>query len=350
MRQFASTNVDRLSRRDFLKVAGGLGLSAAGLTLLEACGVKPTTPILEDAPLETTAIRLIQTPSICLAPLYVAEDLLKEEGFTDVQYVKLTTVSTNKVISSGQADMGGHFSGPVMIGLDAGDPLLILSGMHVGCFVLFGAEGVNTILDLKGKNVAITEIGGSEHVFISSMAAYVGLNPNKDINWITHPVPESKQLFSDGKLDAFLAFPPVVQELEAKKIGHVVVNSMMDDPWSQYYCCMAIANRDFVQNNPVATKHALRAILKATDLCARDPQRAAKLVVDMGFPTNYDYALKAMQEIPYNVWRDYDPEDTLRFYALRLRDAGMIKSNPDEIIAQGTNWTFLNELKTELKG
>lgn len=350
MSHIRSTDKVYLTRRDFLKVAGGFSLFAAGMTALEACGIKPATPIPEDAALETTTIRLIRTPSICLAPLYMAEDLLKEEGFTDVQYVKVTTLHTNKVISSGQADLGGHFSGPVMIGLDARDPLLILSGMHVGCFVLFGAKSVGTILDLKGKDVAITEIGGAEHVFISSMAAYVGLDPNKEINWITHPIPESKQLFIDGKLDAFLAFPPIAQELRAKKIGHEVVNSMIDDPWSQYYCCMVIGNRDFVQNNPMSTKRAMRAILKATDICYKDPARAAHFVVDRGYTSNYDYALAAMKEIPYGVWRMYDPADTMRFYALRLHDAGMLKSSPAQIIAQGTDWRFLNELKVELKG
>ena len=350
MKQFASTNVHQLSRRDFLKVAGGLGISAAGMTLLDACGAGPATatPIAEDAPLETTTIKLIRTPSLCLAPLYMAEDLLKEAGFTDVQYAQVTTVNTNKIISSGEADIGGHFSPPVMIGLDVGAPLLILSGLHVGCFVLFGGKGVDTIQDLKGKHVAITEIGGSEHIFISSMAAYVGLDP-RDIDWITHPFQESKQLFADGKLDAFLAFPPIAQELRAKKIGHEVVNSMMDDPWSQYYCCMIIGNRDFVEKNPVATKRAMRSILLAADICASDPERAAHFVVDKGYTTNYDYALAAMKEIPFGVWRTYDPVDTLTFYALLLHEVGMTKSSPDEIISKGTNWQFLNELKVEMK-
>ena len=57
-----------------------------------------------------------------------------------------------------------------------------------------------------------------------------------------------------------------------------------------------------------------------------------------------------MQEVPYGKWREYDPEDTVRFYALRLHEAGMIKSSPQKIIAQGTDWRFLNELKKELKG
>jgi NitT/TauT family transport system substrate-binding protein len=73
-------------------------------------------------------------------------------------------------------------------------------------------------------------------------------------------------------------------------------------------------------------------------------------MVDHGYTERYDYALQTLKEIPYSRWRDYDPEDALRFYALRLREAGMIKSSPQKIIAQGTDWRFLNELKKELKG
>lgn len=346
MKQFISTNVDRVSRRDFLKVAGGFGLSMAGMTLLEACGVKPATPISENAPLETTTIRLVRGPSVCLAPLYMAEDLLRGEGFTTVQYVDLQSNMVAEALSAGQVDLGMQFSGPTVILLDAGKPLTILAGVHVGCFVLFGQEGINEISDLKGKTAAVNALGGPEHVFISSMLAYVNIDPNKDISWITLPLSEAQQQFTDGKIDAFLAFPPVAQELRAKKIGHVLVNSMMDKPWSQYFCCMAVTNRDFMQKNPVATKRALRALLKATDSVALQPEQAARFMVDKGYTKNYDYALQAMQEIPYNRWRDYDPEDTVRFYALRLHDVGMVKSNPDEIIKQGTDWMFLNELKT----
>ena len=109
-------------------------------------------------------------------------------------------------------------------------------------------------------------------------------------------------------------------------------------------------NRDFVRRNPVATKRVLRAILKATDFCVSDPAGAARRMVDGGFTTQYDYALQTLKEVPYNKWREYDPEDTIRFCALRLREAGMIKSNPNKIIAEATDWRFLNELKRELKG
>jgi NitT/TauT family transport system substrate-binding protein len=170
------------------------------------------------------------------------------------------------------------------------------------------------------------------------------------MQWITHPRAEAMQLFAEGKIDAYLGFPPDPQHLRGRQVGHVVVNSTVDRPWSQYFCCLAAGNRAFVQQHPVATKRALRAILKAANLCALEPERAARSIVDKGFTPRYDYALQTMQEVPYDKWREYDPEDTVRFYALRLHEAGMIKSSPQKIIAQGTDWRFLKELKKEMKG
>jgi len=54
-------------------------------------------------------------------------------------------------------------------------------------------------------------------------------------------------------------------------------------------------------------------------------------------------------QVLYDKWREYDAEDAIRFYALRLHDVGFIKSSPQKIIAEGTDWRFLNELKRELK-
>ena len=153
------------------------------------------------------------------------------------------------------------------------------------------------------------------------------------------------QLFAERKVDAFLGFPPEPQELRARKIGRVIINTATDKPWSDYLCCTALGNRDFVREHPIATKRYLRAILKAADICAAQPEQVARQLVDDGVTDRYDYAFQTLTEVPYKVWREFDPEDTMRFYALRLREVGMIKSSPNEILAQGTDWRFLDELK-----
>ena len=160
---------------------------------------------------------------------------------------------------------------------------------------------------------------------------------------------DAMDLFAEGKADAFVGYAQEPAELRARKIGRVIVETAHDRPWSQYFCCMLVANRDFVQRNPIATKRALRAILKAADVCAAEPERAARFLFEKQYEPRYPIGLDVMKRAVYSRWREASPEDTLRFYALRLREVGMIKSTPQKLIAQGTDWRFLNELKKELK-
>ena len=242
------------------------------------------------------------------------------------------------------------FVSQFLISADAGAPITLLGGVHPGCYELVSTGQIRAIRDLKGKSVGVPAMGSGHHVFLASMAAYVGLDPRKDINWVIHKPAESAALLAEHKVDALMAFPPIPQELRRKNIGRVIVNSAVDLPWSQYFCCVVAANREFVRKHPVATKRAFRAILKATDICALEPERAAKYIVDNGFTKEYQSALQTLKEFPYTKWREYDPEDTVRFYALILHDIDMIKSSPNKIIAQATDWRFLRELKKELKG
>ena len=340
---------ENLSRREFLTT-----MAAAGTGALFGF---PSEPAIAEPPPETTKIRLARSITTCWAPLYLAEELLRSEGFTDVQYVRSdqTDPGAGKMLASGQVDIAMGFVAPRLLNLDAREPIVILSGVHVGCFELFGTDRVRAIRDLKGKRVAVTLVGSPSYVLVSIILANVGLDPHKDINWVTGAQADSVRLLAEKKIDALLVSSgshPYPQELRAKKIGHVILNSMMDRPWSQYFCCLLTANREFVRKHPVATKRAVRAILKRTDIIAREPERTARSLVERGYAKNddYEYVHQMMKEIPYGQWREYDPEDTVRFYALRLHEIGMIKSSPQKIIAQGTDWRILRELKKELKG
>jgi NitT/TauT family transport system substrate-binding protein len=301
----------------------------------------------QEAPPEVKSIRLVRVPGICIAPQYVAEGLLKIEGFSDVQYVEVPLDFIHRSVGTDKVDISMGFVASQIVELDLETPIVLLGGVHVGCFELFGTKRVNAIRDLKGRTVGVPALGSAHHNFVASMAAYVGVDAKREINFVTHPVNESARLLAEEKVDALMGFPPVPQELRQKNIGHVIVSSGLDRPWSQYFCCIVAGNREFVRRHPVATKRALRAIVKAANFCAAEPERAARLVADKGY--RYDYSLQTMREIEYARWRDYDVEDTLRFYALRLREAGMIKSTPNKIIAEGTDWRLWNELKRELK-
>jgi NitT/TauT family transport system substrate-binding protein len=332
----------RWSRRNFLATAAASGAAAVFGLRSESASAEP--------PPETTRIRLIKA-SLCTAPAYVAEDLLRAEGFAEVQYLDddPAEIGTSKAVATGEADLNMSFGLTTLVRVDAGEPVVLLAGVHAGCYELFGTERIRSIRDLRRSAVAIPGIRSSHHLFLSVIASYVGLDPRRDITWVTMSREDAKRQLAQSKVDAFLGFPPDPQELRAKNIGHVVFNSIKDQPWSQYFCCMVIGNRDFVRRYPIATKRALRALLKAADLCATQPERTARFLVDRSYADKYEYALQTMRDIPYRKWREYNPEDSVRFFGLRLHEVGMIKSSPQKLIAQGTDWRFLNELKKELK-
>ena len=304
-----------------------------------------------------TPLRLSIRPPTCLAPQFVVRELLSIEGFTDIHYLtwgKQSRAWVPDILLSGDVDITLSFIPPDLLRIDAGDPVVWLAGSHVGCVEVVAGDRVSSIRDLKGKTVAVTFPRSGDDIFVSMFAAYVGIDPRKDIHWVFVPDERERlRQFVEGKIDAFLTTAPLTYELREKQIGHVLVNTTTDKPWSQYFCCMITSTRDFVRRYPVATKRALRALLKAADFCAREPERAARLIAEQDVPPfynwRYDHILKGLREISYGEWREYDPEDAIRFHALWMREVGMIKSSPQEIIAKGTDFRFFDELKRELK-
>jgi NitT/TauT family transport system substrate-binding protein len=316
--------------------------TAAGLTELSRSVARA------EPPPEITTIRLPASPGACLAPIYLAKELLHLEGFTEVRYVPSPLGPAGAtMLFDGVVDFDMYSWGDYLPAADAGKPVMVLSGINTGCMELRANDSIRSVSDLRGKRVGVSGLGVTDHMLVSLIAAYVGLRPASDISWVVNPSISQVDLFNAGKVDAFIGSPPDPGQPCMHNIGHVIVNIAHDRPWSDYFCCMAVANADFVRNNPVATKRALRAILKATDLCHQQPERVAQRMADLGF--SYECALMTLKDARYGLWREYDPEDTVRFFSLRLNEIGMIKKTPEEVISGYTDWRFLKEIKRELK-
>ena len=327
------------TRRRFLTT-----LSAAGA----AAFVRAPPSLAAEGALETTTVRISKAPAVCLAPQYVSEELLRGEDFTDIRYVEVPPpFAIAHAVGRGEADFSTTEATYLIQGIGGGAPVVVVAGVHVGCYELFAQQNIRHVGELKGKRVAAGDAPG----LFSVIAAQVGLDPASDIDYVssTDPAVNPLELFAQGKIDAFLGFPPHPQELRARGFSNILIRTAEDRPWSQYFCCMLVGNREYVRNHPVATKRTMRAVLKAADLCATQPERAARRLVDGGFAPRYDYALQTLSDVPYDRWREFDPEDTMRYYALRLHELDIIKSTPQKIIAESTDWRFFNELKRELK-
>lgn len=341
-------NIDPLrtwNRRDFLRTLGIAGAATAAGIRAEAAFAEP--------PPEITSLRIINDsniPVLCWGPQYIARKLLYLEGFDQVSYVSFDSdYSGGKVVARGKADISASGVDDILRSADAYPTIVTLSGMHPGCTEIFGSNRVRTFGDLKGKKVAVYAFESPEHVLFSTIFAYIGLDPERDIEWTLHPYEDWGPLLSADKVDAIMLWPPHNQIFREKGIGHVIWSNTTDRPWRNYFCCMVTGNRDFVSKYPIATKRALRATLKAMDMCAFEPERAARAVIEDGFPTDFDRAVQVFKEVPYGAWRTHDPVDTLRFYAVRLHELGFVQKTPEVLIQESSDWRFLNELRRELE-
>jgi NitT/TauT family transport system substrate-binding protein len=295
-----------------------------------------------EPPPETSSVRFAKyAGSVCDAPKYVAAELLRAEGFTDIRYVEHP--------GPGGLDFDTDFAPSWISWIETSDePWTVLAGVHSGCLQLIAKESIEAVADLKGKRFGVKDKDAGDKL-ARIVLAYVGLDPNKDVEWIVTDQAALVERLASGQIDAFLGFPPEPQEALARGIGHSILNTNVDHPWSQYYCCMLAASTDFVDKYPIATKRVMRAFLKAVDVCQAQPALGARLVVDQGVTDKYGYALQGLSEARWDRWRDLDPEDTLRFYALRMKDVGLINSTPQQIMAKGADFRFLDEVRRELK-
>src|SRR5262249_58489834 len=102
---------------------------------------------------ETTAVRLVRDPGICLAPQYAAEELLRTEGLTDVRYLEAASdADTAQIIASGEGDFTLNFASQFVAAIDRGAPITVLARVHVGCFELFTSRAIHGLADVRGDS------------------------------------------------------------------------------------------------------------------------------------------------------------------------------------------------------
>ena len=214
------------------------------LSMFGAAGlVRAPRALAAEGALETTSVRLSNGRGICVSPQWIAEELLRAEGFTDIRYVEIPAGAVPVATGRSEIDFTMNYATTLADAIDRGEAIIVLAGVHVGCFELFGNEGIRSITDLKGKTVGVQALGHSDHLFVSVMAAHVGLDPVNEIHWITSQSPTPAELFVDGRIDACLGTPPVAQDLRARHIGRVVVNSAWTVRGRNIFaaCCTATA-------------------------------------------------------------------------------------------------------------
>ena len=177
------------TRRRFLTNAAFAG--AAGLSGFGIWGKALTA----EPPPEITTIRFERDLVTCIAP-QVFQELLSAEGFTEIRYVDETEARVRRadaansdplsdMIANREVDFGRTFASSLVVGMNAGAPVTVLSGLHLGCFEVFGKKEIRTLGDLKGGTLGVdVENNAPNKVLLTIMTRLVGLDPAKDFRWV----------------------------------------------------------------------------------------------------------------------------------------------------------------------
>jgi len=289
----------------------------------------------------------------------LARDDLYKEGITNVTYVS-TNFTTRQWLTDDLADVALAHPEFMVATLNAGVPLTILAGLHTACLELWVDRSITSFSGLRGRRISVrvADLTDQFYAFFATILAWIGIDPLRDVHFVEAGLdnyPGMINAFKQGRADAVLAGGvegPRLRQIKPLP-GHVLLDTMIAKPWSQYECCHLVANRDWALRNPAATQRVTRAIIRATDRAAKDHPRAAHDAVASGNAGTSGYfqdetlVTQAMDMCTYN-WRTAEPEETLRFFSLRLAEANLIKRTPEELIGLGANFAYMRQLRSEL--
>jgi len=350
-----------LTRRQVLHRGVGAAAALTAAPLLAACGPAsapaPTATLAATVaatatplpPPETTTIRLLL--AACDLPIMAAASNLRDEGFTDVQFIDGAPLPA---LVGGKVDLAGSmFTYAPAVAVEAGQPVVALGGLHTGCVQIWAPQDVATLKDLRGRTVVVRSKAPDDttYSFLAIAIKNAGLDPGS-VNFVVQPDADLTKLFLDGKSDAlFLAVQGAFafQTNPANK-GHLVLDQAMEAPWTQQVCCVLSTTTNWVKANPVAAKRALRAIYRAADNIPKDRADMAKVATDKGLfggAPNVAVVRGAANMVSFD-WRKYDTAESMRFHANLMNGVGLLKMTPDDAVTKATDLRFTRQLQTEI--
>jgi NitT/TauT family transport system substrate-binding protein len=243
----------------------------------------PICKASSDAPPLTGAPRKLKLSwnagAVCLAPLPVAID----HGFFQKQNLDVELVnysgSTDQLleaIATGKTDAGLGMALRWLKPLEQGFDVKIAAGTHGGCMRVLSRtnSGVDKLADLKGKIVAVGDLGGPDKNFFSIQLVTQGIDPNKDVDWRAYPGNLLQLAVEKGEVHAFLASDPIAY-LWLKDSAYKEVASNLDGDYKDKTCCIVGLRGSLVREEPQVARAITQALLDAAMFTSQNPDKAA---------------------------------------------------------------------------
>jgi NitT/TauT family transport system substrate-binding protein len=228
-------------------------------------------------PERTDVVVTYAQPSGAFTPIWVANDagLFKKYGLSSKLQLLTPQVSAQAVIS-GEADF--YTDGPDLINarLRGGEVKYFGGTMQQLVFQIWGAKGISSVQDLKGKAIAASTPRAALDTATREALKKNGLAPDRDVQILyVQTVPAILSSIIGGKTAAGTLSAP--NTLKAKEAG---LNLLVDIGKLNIPAFQVAygTTEKFLRSNPNTIYAFLKAIAEGVALSRKDPARAKKAI------------------------------------------------------------------------
>ena len=309
------------------------GLLAAALTLsLTACGGSSSnSDASAAADSGATHLRLIYSPSLCAAPMYIAIEngYFEDEGL-DIEQVTVDAAHVSEAIGADQVDVGMGLIGKMLQPLENGLPIKFTTGIHTGCTKLLvpGDSDIKSVADLKGKKIGVPGLADAATVVSkrSLSAAGIGVtDQNMEVEFSVYSRNDLAQALQNGAVDAIALGDPAASIAEEQYGLTALIDTATDPEYKDEYCCAAFVTSKLAEENPKAAAAFTRAVQKASQWVQENPDETAKIITEKEYVSgDVDFCAQILKTYNYkpSVQGGYD---ALKQNAEELTQIGVLK-------------------------
>ena len=333
-----------------LRVASGLLAAALALSLTACGGSSSNSDASAAADSGATHLRLIYSPSLCAAPMYIAIEngYFEDEGL-DIEQVTVDAAHVSEAIGADQVDVGMGLIGKMLQPIENGLPIKFTTGLHTGCTKLLvpGGSNIKSIADLKGKKIGVPGLADAATVVSkrSLSAAGIGVtDQNMEVEFSVYSRNDLAQALQNGAVDAIALGDPAASIAEEQYGLTALIDTATDPEYKDEYCCAAFVTSKLAEENPKAAAAFTRAVQKASQWVQDNPDETAKIITEKQYISgDADFCAEILKTYNYkpSVQGGYD---ALKQNAEELTKIGILKEGTDAKAFADNAYIFFDDV------
>lgn len=250
---------------------------------LAGCGGAASGDDTESAETESNLIRLGIQPGVAVSEVSqytgILEDYLAEKG-VELQYIEFTYGPPMvESLAAGQLDIAMMGNLPVFTGVSNGTELKViyltlLTENGLNGIVAGPDSGIETVADLKGKNVGVP-IGSAAHLALELILNEEGLTID-DINLVNIAAADMATSLSNHEIDAAALWETNLTKAILRSGGTLLATSksVMEDQ------TFAVASAEFLKENPELADYFVAGLIQVEDYIIENPEESVEGITE----------------------------------------------------------------------